>query len=44
MKIHITIKKYTVNKIWKMKNNKKYTTYIKQSQYKNITLITLLEN
>ena len=44
MKIHITANKYTVNKIWKMKNKKIYVlTYIKQSQYKNIILMTLLE-
>ena len=52
MKMYITTNKYTVNTVnkkWKTKNNQKYTknqnqTYIKQSQYKNITLITLLEN
>ena len=33
MRIHITTKKYTVNKIWKMKNNQNILTYIKQSQY-----------
>ena len=33
MRIHITTKKYTVNKIWKMKNNQNMLTYIKQSQY-----------
>ena len=34
------------NDKWKMKNKQKYTNIynIKQSQCKNITLITLLEN
>ena len=39
MRIHITTNKYTVNKIWKMKNNQKYTNIYKtksiQKRYLN---------
>ena len=44
MRIHITTNKYTVKKYEKWKMNEKILTYIKQIQYKNITLINILEN
>ena len=44
MRIHIITNKYTVKKYEKLKMNKKILTYIKQSQYKNITFINILEN
>ena len=44
MRIHTTTNKYTVKKYEKWKMNEKILTYIKQSQYKNITLINILEN
>ena len=44
MRIYLTSNKCTVNKIRKWKIHKNILTYMKQSQYENITLITISEN